>query len=100
MIRALEISLIITAIYVSMWEGMIFGWFRELLSKRIERIFGGFGCWIRKPLFECLICMGGIYALLLYPVLFGFDFIEITKTMLLVIGINTLISGLISRLYD
>ena len=100
MIRALEISLIITAIHVSMWEGMIFGWFRELLSKWIERIFGGFGYWVRKPLFECLICMGGIFTFVLYPILYGFDLVEIIKTTLPVIGINTLISGLISRLYE
>lgn len=97
--RALEISLIITAIHVSMWQGMIFGWLRIYVSNLIDKLYGEFGYWIKKPLFDCLICMSGIWTLLLYPTLFGFDF-NIIKTILLVIGINTLIAGLISRLYD
>jgi hypothetical protein len=89
----------ITAIHVSMWQGMIFGWLRICVSNWIDKLFGERGIWIKKPLFECLICMGGVYTLLLYPILYGFD-IEIIKTILLVIGINTLIVGLISRLYE
>jgi hypothetical protein len=140
MIKALEISLIILAIYASMQPGMILSGVRILLGKCIrgfvfeiywrveerknsnklkgvtlfseqadeirnqieddkyvyvERI----SSLIEKPLYECITCMGGIWTVLLYPILFGFD-IEIIKTILLVIGINTLIAGLISRLYE
>jgi hypothetical protein len=99
MIKAIEISLMITAVHVSMWQGMIFGWFRIGVSNWIDKLFGECGDWIKKPLFGCLICMSGIYTFIIYPILFGFD-IEIIKTILLVIGINTLIAGLISRLYE
>lgn len=100
MINALEISLIITAIHVSMWEGMIFSGIRVKTSNLIDRFFPSKTAhMLKKPLFDCLICMGGIWSLIIYPMLFGFD-INILKTMLEVIGINTIISGLISRLYE
>ena len=91
MLKALEISLIITAIHVSMWDSMIFA----KLSLYLQRL----PHWTHKPLFECLICMGGIYTVLLYPILYGFDWNLIT-TMLQVIGINTIIVALISKMYE
>lgn len=91
--KVITISLIITAIHVSMWDGMIFNKFRLFLEKYIHEF-------LHKPFFECLICMGGIYSLLLYPIIYhSFDFVTIL-IMLQVIGLNTIISGLISRLYD
>ena len=57
MLKALEISLIITAIHVSMWDSMIFRKIAIYLQ-RLPR-------WTHKPLFECLICMGGCYTLIL-----------------------------------
>lgn len=100
MIHSLEISLIVTAIYASMWEGMIFSGLRVKVSNLIDRFFKSKTAYmLKKPLFDCLICMGGLYTLIIYPVLFGFD-IHIFKTMLEVIGINTIISGLISKLYE
>ena len=89
--KALTISLIITAIHVSMWDSMIFAKL-SLYLQRLPR-------WTHKPLFECLICMGGIYTVLLYPILYGFDWNLIT-TMLQVIGINTIIVALISKMYE
>lgn len=96
MIKALEISLIILAIHVSMWQGMIFGWLRIAVANWIDKLNMG---WIKKPLFDCLICMGGWYSIVIYLILWGFD-INMFKIMLEVIGINTIISGLISRLYE
>lgn len=91
MLKALEISLIITAIHVSMWDSMIFGKIRLYLQRLPQ--------WTHKPLFECLICMGGIYTLILYPLMYGFSF-NIILTMLQVIGINTIIVALISKMYE
>ena len=91
MLKALEISLIITAIHVSMWDSMIFAKI-SLYLQRLPK-------WTHKPLFECLICMGGIYTLILYPIMFGFDW-NIILTMLQVIGINTIIVALIKDMYE
>ena len=91
MLKALEISLIITAIHVSMWDSMIFGKIRLYLQRLPH--------WTHKPLFECLICMGGCYTLILYPLMYGFDF-NIIITMLQVIGINTIIVAVISKMYE
>jgi len=87
--KALEISLIITAIHVSMLDGMIFDWFRIWISNQLEK------CrleWFKKPLFDCLICMGGIWTVILN----GFNI----PTILIVIGINTIITSIITHIYD
>lgn len=89
--KALNIALIITAIHVSMWESMIFAKI-SLYLQHLPR-------WTHKPLFECLICMGGVYTLVLYPLMYGFDY-QIIITMLQVIGINTIIVALISKMYE
>ena len=89
--KALTISLIITAIHVSMWDSMIFSKIRLYLQRLPS--------WTHKPLFECLICMGGVYTLILYPLMYGFDY-QIITTMLQVIGINTIIVALISKMYE
>lgn len=100
MIKALEISLIITAIYVSMWDGMIFSSVKVWVSNLIDKLLPAKAAFMfKKPLFNCLICMGGIYSLIIYPILFGFD-INILKTMLEVIGINAIIAGVIALLYE
>ncbi len=54
---------------------------------------------LRKPLFECLICMGGIYTLILYPLLFGWSW-EILPAILDVVGLNALISALICHMHE
>ena len=90
--KALTISLIITAIHVSLLPEMIFSFIRYQLEK--------LPLYLHNPLYNCLICMGGIYTLILYPILYhSFDF-NTFITMLMVIGINTIISALIQRLND
>jgi len=89
--KALSISLIITAIHVSLWDSMIFAKIAVYLQRLPH--------WTHKPLFECLICMGGIYTVLLYPILYGFDW-NLIITMLQVIGINTIIVAIISKMYE
>ncbi len=94
--QIIVISLIITAIYVSMWDGMIFHTVRRLVCTVCDLI----GCpALRKPLCECLICMGGIYTLILYPILYGWSW-TLIPTMLGVIGLNTLIATMLCRMTD
>ncbi len=92
--RIVILSLIITAVHVTTWEGMIFHRPALLLGDLLDRLHLTV---LRKPLFECLICMGGIYTLLLYPLLYGWSW-EILPTLLGVIGLNTIISTQVCRL--
>lgn len=92
--RIIILSLIITAIHVCTWDGMI-------LHKPAELV-GGLLDWLqlsilRKPLFECPMCMGGIYTLIIDPLLFGLSWYVIAD-MLGVIGLNTIIAALICRM--
>ncbi len=89
------LSLIITAVHVTTWEGMIFHRPALLLGDLLDLMFLSI---LRKPLFECIICMGGIYTLVLYPILYGWSW-NLLPTMLGVIGLNTLIAAFICRLH-
>jgi len=86
-LKAVEISLIITAIHISMWDGMIFFKIRLFLSNLIDK------CKLevlKNPLFDCLTCMGGVWTLILFPMLFRMS-LDILPIMLMVITLNTLI---------
>ena len=91
--KVLTISLIITAIYASLKDGMIFFNIRLWLEKTFPN-------WLHKPIFECLICMGGIWTLILYPILYQCIEINTIFVMLQVIGLNVIITNLISKMYD
>lgn len=91
--KVLTISLIITAIHISMFDGMIFNFISLWLENRLPE-------WIQKPLFSCIICMGGVWTLILYPILYQHIEINTIFVALQVIGLNTLISILISKMYD
>ena len=94
--RIVILSLIITAIHVSTWEGMILHRPAEWLGDVLDRIHTSV---LRKPLFECLICMGGVWTLVLDTLLFGWSW-WVLVDMLAVIGMNTLISAVICRLNE
>lgn len=92
--RIIILSLIITAVHVTTWEGMIFHRPAEWIGELLDRWHLGV---LRKPLWECNICMGGIWTLALDPVLFGWSW-WVLVDMLCVIGLNTLIAAELSRL--
>jgi len=94
--RIVILALIITAVHVSTWEGMIFYKPAEALGEWLDALRLGI---LRKPLFECLICMGGIYTIIIDPILFGLSW-WVLVDMLSVIGLNTLISAVICRLNE
>lgn len=94
--RIIIISLIITAIHVTTWDGMIFNRPAEWLGGVLDRSRPSF---LRKPLFECLICMGGVWTMILDPIIFGWSW-WVLVDMLAVIGLNTLISAVISRMRE
>ena len=92
--RIIILSLIITAVHATTWDGMIFHRPAELLGELLDRFHATF---LRKPLWECNICMGGIWTLVLDPLLFGWSW-WVLVDMLCVIGLNTLIASALSRL--
>lgn len=107
---ALVISLIITAIYVSTWPGMVFcklantieACIISLCQKKSARIIGmhHISMEICKPLFRCLICMSSFWGLIAWAILWIADecYFNPVLLILLVCGINTLITPIISNL--
>lgn len=81
------LSLIETSIWVSGQEGMIF----SRVFTRLKRLRFFSISFVRKPLFDCLPCMGGFYTLLLYPLLFGLSW-QVVPVMLCCIGLNSIIA--------
>lgn len=82
-------SLIITAIHISFWQGMIFGIFRvDVLDKICPKI-------LRKPLYECLPCMASIWTIVL-SIAFGILSIKPIVLILIVCGINALIDSFLN----
>ena len=92
--RIIILSLIITAIHVTTWEGMIFHRPAEWIGEWLDRWHMSV---LRKPLWECNICMGGVWTLVLDPILYGWSW-WVLVDMLCVIGLNTLIASALSRL--
>lgn len=92
--QAITISLIIVSIHVCMWDGMIFGFLRRWLDRLFEKMDAEV---LTMPLYACVICMGGIWSLILYPALFGFDW-KIIPVMLMVIGLNSILSPIINKI--
>ena len=87
------LSLQITAIYVCFMQGMIFGEIRiYLLQKTHNKVK-----FIWMPVFDCLICMGGVWSLVLGKLEFNLPLKELVFTMIAVIGLNTLIDLFISK---
>ena len=89
------IALMITAIHVSMYDGMIFGKLKDYIARALDKLHLGV---LKKPLYECNVCMGGVCTLVLYPILYGFDW-YIIPVMLGVIGANVIVAAIIKYLY-
>jgi hypothetical protein len=56
-------SLIITGIFASVQEGMIFFPLKQFLNRYLSNRYGKF---IAKPLYDCLTCMSSIHGTWLY----------------------------------
>ena len=90
---ALCFSFAQTAIHVSMWEGMIFEKLKTFLNKYINEFWA-------KPLYGCLVCMGGIWSLVFLGLMLLFSaevpLLMVLPLILITIGINTVISHYIN----
>jgi hypothetical protein len=91
LLQAIQISLIILAIHALYWEGMLLYRFRYDASPS----------WVRKPLYECLICMSSVWTIVccLYMNFWGhinhFADLSIIPLMLMVCGINVILDSVI-----
>lgn len=100
--HATVISLMITAIYYSMRDGEILGGFAALLDDAIDWVAKKTtaSLWeITKPLYRCNICMGGIWTLIIYPPIWGWEW-AIIPTAMTTIGLNVIMATFIKRLED
>lgn len=92
------ISLIITAVHVSMQDGMIFGGLRRRLDDMFDKPQMRRVQWMKKPMYDCIVCMGGVWTLIIHPLLFGLSW-RVIPTMLAVIGANVIMAAIIKYLY-
>lgn len=99
--HAATISLMITAIYYSMQNGEIFGDLAAALDDIVDAMAKRLnhpGLWnITKPLYRCNICMGGIWTLVLYPAMWGWEW-AIIPTAITTIGMNVIMATIIKHL--
>lgn len=93
--KIIVISLVITAIHVSMMDEMVFEKLKDKLSLMLDKMRLS---WLKKPLYECNICMGGIWTLVIYPLTYGLNW-QIIPVMLGVIGANVLIAAFIKYIF-
>ncbi len=95
MITELKYSLAIIFIHVCYQDGMIFWWLRRWFELDIA---DGKLKWLNKPVHECVICMSGIYTLAFWIVQARpINPVEIMKTVLIVGGINVLLSPFVEQ---
>lgn len=96
-VQAIILSLQITAIYTLFQQGMLLGKVRIGFANIIDKAFGlRASRVIQKPLFDCLICMSGIWTVLL-TLQVDQPFITIDLPLILTVcGINVLIDKIIS----
>lgn len=104
LLLSLITSLIITGIYTSTWDGMIFGRFRAWMDGRMNPF-------IAKPIYSCTICMSSVWGTLIYisahfiSLYFNIHIIEhwgvcYLPFIFIVAGINTIISGIIYMAFE
>lgn len=89
--KTIIIGLIIVSIHVVTQPNHIFGRLFGRIGELLDRMHVGV---LRRPLWECNICMGGVWTLVLYPALFGFDWYVI-PVVAMEIGLQTLISAIL-----
>ena len=81
-------SLMIAGIHVLLWPGMIFAWMRKYLKH--------LPLFIRKPLFECMICMASIWGTAFFLYKNGLSLnLDLIPHLLAVCGCNLILDSCI-----
>jgi len=95
---ALIIALVVLFLHVSTWEGMVNGW--------VQDVTFNWPGWIKKPLFDCPICMAPWHGVWIYTVLLYADMVPYMSipafilTTFMAGGINTVLIYIISYAKD
>ena len=96
------VSMCITTIHVSLWEGMALQYIRRKMDKLLTVDTNKLH-WVAKPLYDCIICMCSIWGTIAFFILqFYFNIaVELLPALILVVGgINTIISGAIFLAFE
>jgi hypothetical protein len=93
-------SMAITAIHVAIvWDGMILHFINNACTRALP-------AWLKKPLYDCMICMASVYTTLFWfackPTLgvWGPHVFELLFAILTVAGLNTLVCVVLDKLSD
>lgn len=90
-IQAIEISIMLTAIHILFWDGMLLGWLRIMAANLLDWMVGiKASKYIQKPMWDCLPCMSLLGTVI---ITWGFNI----KLILLVCGLNVLIEKFIDH---
>jgi len=84
---ALKLSLIITGIYTSTQDGMIFGFIRPLLFS--------LPVWLKKPLYLCLTCMASFWTLALWLLFANAYTWHVIPVVFIVAGLNSIVISIL-----
>lgn len=76
-------TLIVFAVWATMWETMIFGFVRDWLANAHDKI--------QKPIFECPICMQSIYGSAWYWLYWGNDWKEYLVVLVGCVGLSAIL---------
>lgn len=91
---AIIISLITIAIHICFtWKGMIFYTIGKWLQLRLHK-------YIKKPLFDCPMCMSSFWTIVFFVSFFGFIGWTTFVVMLMVCGINTVLNTFIYAYHE
>jgi hypothetical protein len=80
--KILITSFLVMFIWASMWEGMIFGRIRAILTKLPE--------FYQKPIFDCPICQCPWYGTALYWLIWGQSWHEWVVVIFAAAGLNAI----------
>ena len=87
-------SMAITAIHVTVvWPGMLLNFMEPVLSHRLP-------LWLKKPLYECMICMASVWTTVFWLVAHRPVTPVLLFAVLVVAGVNTLVCVVLERLSD
>lgn len=91
---SLSVSLATLALYICIhWPGMVLNFTKPLLQLYVPPL-------LKKPVYDCLICMSSVYTTLAWLLTYGTLHWQLLWAILIVAGINTLLCLTLENLTD
>ena len=82
--QSLIIALCVMAFWMFMWEGNILHFVRHFGDWHLP-------VWVQKPLYDCPMCMTPYYGSIVYTIMFHHSWYDWAFTILIAMGINTVL---------